>query len=168
MSNQPDIATDLDEPSDDAGGTIRIPGENGELVIFGRVLMIERLPDREELGWGIDVILDDPWRSVRYRNRPFTPHDFAGLHAFLNAAMTDLHPEVSVPAFQCESAGLVMTVVSSADLSIQLDVGVLEYLDDPEPDLGGLRINVVRAALGDPVDVAASMAASISDDHEGA
>ena len=47
MSNQPDIATDLDEPSDDAGGTIRIPGENGELVIFGRVLMIERLPDRK-------------------------------------------------------------------------------------------------------------------------
>lgn len=160
--------TETDGPSDGARGTIRIPGESGELVIFDRLLMIQRLPDREELGWGIDIIIDDQWRSVRYRNRAVAPHDFAALHAFLIAAMTDLHPEVSAPAFQIESAGLVMGVVSSTDLSIQLDIGVLEYPDDPEPDLGGTRINVTRAALGDPVDAAASMVAATNDEQEGA
>ena len=157
MTNYPDVADHLDEQFEGSGGTIRIPGQNGELVIFHSVLLIDRLVEREELALGLDIIVDEPSRCVRYRNRPIVPTDLVYLRRFLNAAMTELHPEASVQAFHSESAGLVISVVGSSNLSVQLEVGVTEYLDDPDPDIDRIRLDVNRAALDEPVDIADSM-----------
>ncbi len=157
MIDEPEAVIELDERFDGGGGTVRITGVNGELVILDSVLMIRRLPDREELALGVDIIIDDQWRSVRYRNRAITGADLVSLHRFLKSAMSDLHPEISVPAFQSETAALVLSVVASAELTIQLEVSVAEYLDDPEPDLGGCRIDVTRVSLGEPIDITAEM-----------
>ncbi len=157
MIDESEAVIELDERFDGGGGTVRITGVNGELVILDSVLMIQRLPDREELALGVDIIIDDQWRSVRYRNRAITGADLVSLHRFLKSAMSDLHPEVSVPAFQSETAALVLSVVASAELTIQLEVSVAEYLDDPEPDLGGCRIDVTRVSLGEPIDITAEM-----------
>ncbi len=155
--DEPEAVMEIDERFDGGGGTVRITGVNGELVILDSVLMIRRLADREELALGVDIIIDDQWRSVRYRNRAITGADLVSLHRFLKSAMSDLHPEVSVPAFQSETASLVLSVVASAELTIQLEVSVAEYLDDPEPDLGGCRIDVTRVSLGEPIDITAEM-----------
>ncbi len=155
--DESEAVIEIDERFDGGGGTVRITGVNGELVILDSVLMIRRLPDREELALGVDIIIDDQWRSVRYRNRAITGADLVSLHRFLKSAMSDLHPEVSVPAFQSVSAALVLSVVASAELTIQLEVSVAEYLDDPEPDLGGCRIDVTRVSLGEPIDITAEM-----------
>ena len=120
------------------------------------MLLIDRLVEREELALGLDIIVDEPSRCVRYRNRPIVPTDLVYLRA-LNAAMTELHPEASVQAFHPESAGLVISVVGSSNLSVQLEVGVTEYLDDPDPDIDRIRLDVNRAALDEPVDIADSM-----------
>ncbi len=155
--DESEAVIEIDERFDGGGGTVRITGVNGEMVILDSVLMIRRLPDREELALGVDIIIDDQWRSVRYRNRAITGADLVSLHRFLKSAMSDLHPEVSVPAFQSVSAALVLSVVASAELTIQLEVSVAEYLDDPEPDLGGCRIDVTRVSLGEPIDITAEM-----------
>ncbi len=155
--DEPEAAMEIDERFGGGGGTVRITGVNGELVILDSVLMIRRLADREELALGVDIIIDDQWRSVRYRNRAITGADLVSLHRFLKSAMSDLHPEVSVPAFQSVSASLVLSVVASAELTIQLEVSVAEYLDDPEPDIGGCRIDVTRVSLGEPIDITAEM-----------
>jgi|GEM_PF-6170415 len=147
----------IDQQFAESGGTVRIPGEHGQLIILDTVLVIRRLPDREELALGLDITVEDQWRSVCYRNRVITPVDLKNLHQFLKAAMTDLHPEITAPAFQSESAGLVLSVTASSELTIQLDVAVAEYLDDPEPEIGGILIEMTRAALGEPIDVAEAM-----------
>lgn len=157
---------DLDQQFESAGGTVRIPGERGELVILHSVLMIRRLADREELALGLDVVIDDPSRSVRYRNRPITVADLVNLRSFLSAAMTEFHPEVSVPAFQSESAGLVMSVVASSELSVLLEVGVVEDIDEPDSEVDALRLDVARVALGEPVDIADSMIYAFATDDE--
>lgn len=157
MTNHPDVATDLDEQFEEGGGTVRIPGLDGELVILHSVLLIDRLVEREELALGLDIIIDDPSRCVRYRNRPIVPTDLVHLRGFLNAAMTELHPEFAVPTFHSAPAGLVISVVASSALSVQLEVGVTEHLDDPDPDIDRIRLDVNRAALDEPVDIADSM-----------
>lgn len=157
MSSHLEIADDLDEQFEGGGGTVRIPGQDGELVILHSVLMIRRLVDREELALGLDIIIDDLSRCVRYRNRPIAPTDLVHLRRFLSAVMAELHPEVTVPAFQSESAGLVISVIDSSDLSVQLEVGVVEYLDEPEAGIDRIRLGVNRVALDEPVDIADSM-----------
>ena len=154
MTSHLEVADDLDERFEGGGGTVRIPGLDGELVILHSVLLIHRLVAREELALGLDIIIDDPSRCVCYRNRPT---DLVHLRGFLNAAMTELHPEFAVPAFHSAPAGLVISVVASSALSVQLEVGVTEYLDDPDPDIDRIRLDVNRAALDEPVDIADSM-----------
>ena len=140
------------------GGAVRIAAESGAVIVFQTALRFNRLPEVEELELGVNIMITDPWRSVTYRNRPMSAADFASLYRFLQSAMQELHPEISVPAFDSASAGVILSVATSSELDIELDVTVVQYQGEPEPDLDHTRVQVARAALWEPADIAKAIA----------
>ncbi len=93
-------------------------------------------------------------RTVELRNRELSDADLLGLRDFLNAAMTDDLPHLTVPTFEASRAGLRVRVLESADDTIGLEFAAPCYLDeDDQPDLEGVAFDTARLALWEAVSL---------------
>lgn len=124
-----------------------IPGDGGAVLRLAAVPIIERGEEFEIERPGLDISLIDPERIVTFRSRPFTALDAFDLHRFLTAAAIDPVPEVSAPTFQSVGLGLILTVPSSEDGRIDLNIAVSVVSEGYIIDTEEFRYTTTRTAV---------------------
>jgi hypothetical protein len=128
---------DVDEPC-----PFRLPGFAGAAVFLRRVVL-PGSPGR----LAVDLALLTPDWHGWYLARPVGEGFVTRLAAFLFAAASDFHPELSVSAFTDESVGLVVSVTASTDSVVELEWVVLADPADTLDSRETLRFETSRVAL---------------------
>lgn len=125
---------------------LRLAGFGGAAVYL-RSLIIPGDVDGGAARLGLDIGIMGPEFRMFFLARPAEVTFPSRLGRFLFDLANETHPELSVPALQEESAGLVLSAVGSTDAIVTLEVTITETLDGDPQDVQSLHFETSRAAL---------------------
>jgi len=93
-----------------------------------------------------DVALLTPDRYVRYLRRPISEGFARELGHFLFSAASEFHPE-QLPAFFDNRAGLTVSIMSSTDSRVGIEVSIIVDLEAQVAETDGINFETSRTAL---------------------
>lgn len=125
----------------------RLAGFGGAAVFLRTCLVPAVLSGSETPTMAMDIGFLSPQTRRHVLARPVDGDLPARLAEFLFEVAAAEHPEQSVPAFQDDIAGLVVTVESSTDGRVCLDWSLVEDLEAEIREFDGLNFETSRAAL---------------------
>lgn len=95
----------------------------------------------------LDLMLLSPDVHTWYLSRTPGPGFIDRLAAFLFGAAADFHPERSIPTLDDPGMGFALSVVSSTEERVCLDLGIVTDLGAAVAEYDGLNFETSRAAL---------------------
>jgi hypothetical protein len=125
----------------------RLPGYGGAAVFLRGQALPARRAGTDAPVLAFDVMLLSPEVHTWYLSRPASAGFVDRLAAFLFASADDYHPEVSVPVLEDAAMGLSLSVVSSTDSRVGLEIMVVEDPDASVIEHDGLDFETSRATL---------------------
>lgn len=124
-------------------GQFRLPG-------YGGAALYLRSHPSTAAGYSelsFDLALLQPTRLVQYRGRTCTT-DFAHrLSEYMFSGAADVHPELSVETLSVPALGLAISYVGSTNVTVEIDVSVIDDLDEDDAGFDGLNFRTTRAVL---------------------
>lgn len=129
------------------GGRFRLPGFGGA-ALFLRVQVVPAGTfgtDAPQAVFDVGFLSPDAHRE--YLRRPCEDGFVDRLSEFLFRAADEFHPENDVPAIQDPAMGLVVTVESSDDAKVCLDVQLVVDPDAEVLEVDGVNFETSRAVL---------------------
>lgn len=99
------------------------------------------------LDFGVDVGILSPDRFVNYLARPVAPDFIDKLAAFFWACAAEQFPEKSVATFIDDSVGINLSVMSSKEFVVELQVHIVEVLGADIPEIDVVNFETSRVAL---------------------
>ena len=133
--------------SESKSGTFRISGYGGAgFYLRSQVIPIDsEVQDNSTLAFDVGFL--GPTGFNNYFQRRAGDSFVWKLSVFLYAAANELHPEQSLPAFEDEVMGLSISIVSSTDFRVGMNISLVEDLDSDVKEFDDLDFETSRASM---------------------
>ena len=125
----------------------RLPGVGGVALFLLPIMAPGRSGFDENLVRNYDVALLSPDRKVEYLARTAKLNFISELANYLWEVANEIHPEKSVPHFQDTELGLGISVVSSNDFLVEVQISVVMDFDTTPLEFDSLNFETSRLAL---------------------
>lgn len=126
---------------------VRLPGFGGA-ALFVRTHLRPAVGERFDTAHvAVDIGVMGPTFRRFYLGRRVDIRLTARLDAFMLAAASEEHPEVTVAALEDVTAGIVVAAVASTESQVTLEITIVEDLDDDVREFETLNFDTTRAAL---------------------
>lgn len=125
----------------------RLPGFGGAALYLMPIMAPGRIGSDEVLVRNYDVGLLSPDRKVEYLGRTANFYFISYLANYFWEVANEIHPEKSVPDFQDFELGMGISVVSSTDFLVELQISVVKQLGNVPLEFDLLNFETSRLAL---------------------
>ena len=126
---------------------LRLPGFGGAALFLSPIIAPGNRETQDVLVRNYDIGLLSPDRKVEYLARRANFNFISNLAKFFWAVAKEIHPEKSVPDFQDIELGLSISVVSSTDFLVELQISVVKELETTPLEFDMLNFETSRVTL---------------------